>query len=361
MKSRLSNIDKILTVVIFLLNEFEAGARHVECEFSAAEDGILGRMDVTTEGADDGPGVIADEDDASEAPVAAPQSSIGYEIPCGIRNSGRKPNGSETFGTSGNRIVGGARAMPGEFPWQVSLQLLAGWVARHICGGAILSSYWVVTAGHCIADLKPSALTVVAGDHDLFTEEGTEQRIKVVRIINGGYRTGDFTKDIAMLQLAAPLKMNAKRVAPICLPQMNKKYSAGESTLVAGWGKLSENGELPNILHYAELPVMSPSRCRKLYDTAGYGRYMNKCQICGGFDRGGVDSCQGDSGGPLICKHEDNRYYLCGVVSFGVGCARPKLPGVYTEVACYSNWIKTILYNVNNYVSNLPAYDKNEN
>jgi secreted trypsin-like serine protease len=54
----------------------------------------------------------------------------------------------------------------------VSLQLLAGWTARHICGGAVLSAYWVVTAGHCTAGLLPAALSVVAGDHDLYKEEG---------------------------------------------------------------------------------------------------------------------------------------------------------------------------------------------
>ena len=54
----------------------------------------------------------------------------------------------------------------------MSLQLLAGWTARHICGGAVLSAYWVVTADHCTAGLAPTALSVVAGDHDLYKEEG---------------------------------------------------------------------------------------------------------------------------------------------------------------------------------------------
>ena len=114
----------------------------------------------------------------------------------------------------------------GEFPWQVSLQLLSGWISRHICGGAVISSYWVITAGHCVADLKPKAIIVVAGDHDLFVHEGTEQRVNVVRIVNAGYQAGNFTGDIAMLQLYPPLRLG-KRVSPICLPHPLKSYPAG--------------------------------------------------------------------------------------------------------------------------------------
>ncbi|KAK6640960.1 hypothetical protein RUM44_012658 [Polyplax serrata] len=285
----------------------------------------------------------------------ATDSPIGYEVPCGVRGGGTATSTND-LNMEQHRIVGGIKAHPGEFPWQVSLQLISGWFSRHICGGTILSSYWIITAGHCVANLKPQALVVVAGDHDLFRREGTEQRAYVVRIVNGGYSQDNFSTDIALLQLKTPLKLNDKYVSPICLPNPAKQYLPGEFGLVSGWGKLSEGGKLPHILHFVKLPIIAASHCHKLYDTINYGKYINKCQICCGYESGGSDSCQGDSGGPLVCQHSDKRYYLCGIVSWGVGCARPNLPGVYTEVPCYTNWIKSILYNVDNVVSAMPPY-----
>ena len=69
---------------------------------------------------------------------------------------------------------------------------------------------------------------------------------------------------------------------------------------------------------------------------------VNDGRICAGTELGGKDSCLGDSGGPLMIK-QDGRHMLVGVVSTGIGCGRPKLPGLYTRVHSYLDWITETL------------------
>ena len=54
-----------------------------------------------------------------------------------------------------------------------------------------------------------------------------------------------------------------------------------------------------------------------------------------------ADACGGDSGGPLTCLDRlYNVHVLCGVVSFGpASCNARTLPGVYTRVSKYRQWI----------------------
>lgn len=49
---------------------------------------------------------------------------------------------------------------------------------------------------------------------------------------------------------------------------------------------------------------------------------------------------QGDSGGPLVTK--SGTVMQVGIVSYGNGCARPGVPGVYTNVGAVRSFISSV-------------------
>ncbi|CAM4634444.1 unnamed protein product, partial [Lepidochelys olivacea] len=50
------------------------------------------------------------------------------------------------------RIMNGETAVPGSWPWQVSLQDNTSF---HFCGGSLISENWVVTTAHCSVRVTP--------------------------------------------------------------------------------------------------------------------------------------------------------------------------------------------------------------
>ena len=110
-------------------------------------------------------------------------------------------------------------------------------------------------------------------------------------------------------------------------------FPVGQECWVTGFGLTSEGGNPARYLREAKVPIVSSRECAKSYNP------ITRRMICAGYVRkGGIDSCQNDSGGPLVCKYR-GRYHLAGVVSFGIGCARPKYPGVYARVTELRAWI----------------------
>ena len=101
---------------------------------------------------------------------------------------------------------------------------------------------------------------------------------------------------------------------------------------VVGNGNTEEGGDQSDVLLEADVPAVSTDACNGPYN----GDIVDEVMFCAGGK--GKDSCQGDSGGPIVIKH-GNAHSQVGVVSWGEGCNRPGIPGVYARVSSVMSWI----------------------
>lgn len=242
--------------------------------------------------------------------------------------------------SSGPRIIGGWDAQPGEFPYQVSVRSTRRSAnSGHFCGGAILNATVVVTAAHCVAENVPGSgigpLYVVAGSN-LLSSGGSRVFVKE-KLVHPDYGPVYQDYDIALLYLESALPLDGVLMAPVSIQDM-QDLPSGHPCVASGWGRTiySSGAPLPDKMQGVDVPIVDFDRCAKYYmeETSEYAPII-EAQICAGYEAGKKDACQGDSGGPLVCKG-----LLTGIVSWGFGCALPRLPGVYTDVAFLADWIE---------------------
>jgi len=240
----------------------------------------------------------------------------------------------------GERIINGSdEGVPNrcEFPFMVNIK--TGW--QHWCGGAVYDKNHVISAAHCFYEGQDLKLFFADLDQKKGPgkgEVGQEKRYVTNVTTHPEYDSTWFKNDIAVLTLDSPLPFTEDNmIRPICMPTI--EVQGGEDTIVMGWGYTYDTNN-ENILNMAHVPVIPRETCQQ---RDWYSVAVTENMICAGFEEGAVDACQGDSGGPLVLQNPaTGRYELTGVVSWGAGCAKPKAPGVYTDVLDYIDWIKEV-------------------
>lgn len=196
----------------------------------------------------------------------------------------------------------------------------------HRCGGSIIAIARILTAAHCTAGLSTSAMQIRAGSTNNVIGGYTRT---ISRFVNHpSYTSSTLKNDISVLHLTTALDTSLPTISIIALPNQGESAAVGTLSKVSGWGALCEGCGGTTTLRYVMVPIISNSDCNLAYDGS-----VTDGMLCAGYPQGNSDACQGDSGGPLSYN------VLEGIVSWGMGCARPNYPGVYTRVSYYRNWI----------------------
>lgn len=232
------------------------------------------------------------------------------------------------------RIVGGVWTNIAAFPWQVSISHRG----QHFCGGSMIANNFVLTAAHCFQDAGTGSVNRKELAETMITS-GTSnlnrpvRRAHIARLMkptgSGAYNHRSQKNDIVVLKTVDKLAGKSIRLA------RPGELFVGKRTYVSGFGMTSERGQQSKQMLYTWGTVLPDKACSRVYGSS----YDPKTMLCAGDLKGGKDSCQGDSGGPLIVRGPQGPVQI-GIVSFGIGCARKGIPGVYTRVTTQTPFIQ---------------------
>ncbi|XP_059142338.1 uncharacterized protein LOC131929969 [Physella acuta] len=246
----------------------------------------------------------------------------------------QSPLCGQTLVDQSKTIVMGEEAPEKSWPWSVYIEThVFGNVA--ICGGSILTEWWILTASHCLVHPNSTMFVYIA----LYSKSkiNSTQRIKVVKRIHKAKLNEDGTvlNDIMVLKLESPITFTDD-VRPVCLP--DKDMSDSKTCFSIGYGKTGDYRPDSTSLLQIKTNPLHQKLC--MY-------FLRSAELMSGADsficldtEPGQSTCSGDSGGPLLCK-ENGKYYVVGVTAAGFYCDNGELPPYTESVYAYLDWIKT--------------------
>ncbi|KAJ8728187.1 hypothetical protein PYW08_016572 [Mythimna loreyi] len=259
--------------------------------------------------------------------------------------------------TVGDRIAGGRETELEQFPWTVLLEITFDYGNKRQafnCGGSLISSKYVLTAGHCVFDQggKIINIDIYMAEYDKRTfpkdcknvlGQGQKCIENIVMkaedvVLHPQYDDTHLNNDIALIRIQgfAPY---TDYIRPICLPtiDIDNPDFFNLRLAVAGWGR---NGRYRSDIKQSTIVNLVPqAKCKKFYPS------LTRAQMCAaGYT--GEDTCKGDSGGPLMTLY-GGKYEVVGVVS-GKRADAPcgtSVPSLYTNVYHYRDWIRSNMKN----------------
>eukprot|EP00591_Stephanopyxis_turris_P003068 CAMPEP_0195507180 /NCGR_PEP_ID=MMETSP0794_2-20130614/683_1 /TAXON_ID=515487 /ORGANISM="Stephanopyxis turris, Strain CCMP 815" /LENGTH=880 /DNA_ID=CAMNT_0040633777 /DNA_START=163 /DNA_END=2805 /DNA_ORIENTATION=- len=224
------------------------------------------------------------------------------------------------------RIVGGDIVSdPNRYTYQVAVYSRYG--NAPVCGGSLIASNVVLCAAHCAKVSEK----VRIGLHNVFQTGGTIE-YGIIEKVSHPYYGHAKGYDFVLFKLDGHSSFQTVKIAE---KTTYDELFSGQNLWVMGWGTMSYGGARSSLLKHAEVGFITKDRCIAAYGSTK----INDSMMCAAAP--GKDACQGDSGGPLVVLGKtaaDDK--LVGVVSWGIGCANTKYPGVYGNINHVREWVE---------------------
>ncbi|KPJ05631.1 Serine protease gd [Papilio xuthus] len=243
----------------------------------------------------------------------------------------------------------------GDWPWHVALvvkEIITN-IDRYQCGGNIISTTAVLTAGHCISkngiNVDPWRITILAGISNLtdLNQVGCQVHNALQVILHPAFNDDQATADLAIVKVTT--FRFTEYVQPVCIwgPVYDKSSLFGKEATIVGFGT-TEDDKLSDTLRSAYTIVQNDLTCIA-YSSKLYASLLNEFTFCAGYGpSSNVNARNGDSGGglvvPMVQSDLSISWFLRGIISKcgvppGHTQCDPKFYIVYTDVAPHYGWI----------------------
>ena len=146
----------------------------------------------------------------------------------------------QNTGTIIDFVYGGALADRGEYPWMVLVEIKRDGNDDQFCGGALITTHHVVTAGHCLKppyvyNLEDIAIRLGVLRRSASSDENMVFRAEKMTV-HYKFDSGPIPhpNDIGVVKLDRQVTFTGA-IYPICLPKDGESF-VGQEARVVGWG-----------------------------------------------------------------------------------------------------------------------------